>query len=950
MGSLVDRLIQYLEEHPVPPLTMHTILTPSSQIRQWLFLEIAKRKNITMGLKFVEIGEIFPQVASSLEVFCRVYSELAETTSLEIKTYIQDKPHRHLRLTSDLTSLFFSYGKNEKKFFEENPSGWQQEMLQKIFVQGPCKAPVQIDGAPKESIICFGIDFLPDIYWDFLFKAPSLAVFLFSPCAEFWEDICSDRERKNLNRFWKKKGASKAAREELDLYLRSSPKLLANLGKLGRKTLKVLDRFDLETEEIYPDLIPNSALKNIQHSLLTFQQIDKILPDDSVKVYLTGSSLWEEVECLRDQILNLDIPFHEISIMAPNIEPYVPFIEYVFSELIPYRISTVYTASQSLYRQALKKLIELTQGRWDVDQVFELFENPSFYRKKNWDEKALREFKEWTSLVNIQWGVDESHRNRVLAKAFEEKSYRDLGSWEKGIEQLLDTFIYPHPLQINADQLEEFLIAVFKLKNLPLQGEKTLPEWADCLEKLSNEYLFVDETDEKDNVAYQAFCNALRDFRRFKSDHKYPLSVVQHFLERPFYSHINTSLLHAVRIGSLENEAMIPAKAVFLLGMNEESFPRTKSNSSLDLTKGKYNDLSEKDRYLFLQAIFSAEEFLSISYCHLSAEEGKPIGPSLVVQELMESFSENISTGYRSLEKVHFPKKLIWPSSRKAQYPKTEMTISIAELRALARHPWKFYLQKAHGIFLKEPMTGSFAMDKGLLLRKIIEGSLDKRFEDSLFSYGPLGKTLYESTVEEANSQLKQLQEWNLDMVRLSLQESCQKSRRDGSCWTFPAIELDLNGVHVRVVGDIKFASNLGFVCLKDDLQSLLKAWPEALVTAIATGDARIWCPRTGKYKEIAEPLASLTAFVEYYFTCLQSPSPLLLDWADSLLRKDLADFEKAMNREFTFEDPVFQWVLDRIEPLSPAQIYEEWGTYLKNVFGSLAQLYPTRGKNYAEL
>ena len=105
---------------------------------------------------------------------------------------------------------------------------------------------------------------------------------------------------------------------------------------------------------------------------------------------------------------------------------------------------------------------------------------------------------------------------------------------------------------------------------------------------------------------------------------------------------------------------------------------------------------------------------------------------------------------------------------------------------------------------------------------------------------------------------------------------------------------------------------------------------------------------KNGKEKKIEEPAKALQAFLEYYFAALQAPSPLVSDWADSLLRKGGADLEKKMEKGATFEDPLMEWVFARGEVPEARELIQDWEPFLKERFASLIALYPTRGKNHA--
>jgi exonuclease V gamma subunit len=937
LDSLLDQLLQQIDETPLDPLETRTVLVPNGQIKQWLLLEIAKRKGIAMGLKVLEIHQLFPPSLSCLEMFCLIFSALSKSRAPELVSYLNGKKKRILDLAGQLSSLFFKYGEYDASLLEEKKGGWQHEILRKLFIDGPWRLPVQTEVQITESIICFGIDALPPVYWKFLFRCKALSIYLFSPCVDFWADLCTDRERKQLNRYWKKRGAVKTKRDELDQYLRQAPKNLANWGKLGRDTLKIFDQFNLETEEVYPNFEPSSLLKQVQYDLLTFQETQNPKTDDSIKVVLTGSSRLKEIEALRDEILRLQIPYHEISVLAPNIEPYVPLIEFVFGDEIPYRISGFDVAPQSSFRQGLVRLLRLGSGRWEAEEALSLFETPSFYRKQNWDSETLADFRLWVSKVDIEWGLDADHRKDVLNETLGKEAYEDRGSWENGMDLLLESVVYLKPMQVNGERFDALIGILSRLKELNFKGERSLSAWADSLENAAAAFLLADPNDEADSAVLSLFRQLLLDLRSFETVELFPFDVVEHFLIRPCKGKLRSSHLHAVRFSTLEEGAAIPARGLFLIGMDEESFPRVQTSTSLDLLRSKTPDGADRDRYLFLQALFSASEFLRISYGHLSADEGKPVGPSLLVQELLSATGTRISSVYRAPARPEKKKSFVWPPFSKRPLPEGELTLPISELRQLARHPWKFFLQKAHGIYLKDELEESFALQKALLLRSTI----GKSIEAPKVPPGLFGKAMEMDVAEKASEWRLQLEAWQIEPFSLVLRENCTELQPEGCNYAAPPLEFSWDRLKVRLVGEIKQTSLKGLISANEDtLAGALKVWPEALAAALSLNAPQIYMLKNGKIKQLANPHESLKGFIEYYFQCLHAPSPLISDWADALLRKGALELEKKIEKGSLFEDPIMKWVLSHAEMPPAEEIFFSWAPFLKESLRRLIQLY----------
>lgn len=893
LERLAERLMEELDAEQADPLETRTILIPNHQIKQWLLLEIAKKKGIAMGLQMIEPMQLFPPATSALEMFCRIYSALEESQNEQVIAYLEGKKKRKMELAGQLSRLFTRYTQ-----YDLEGSSWQIELFRKVVKQQVWEV--------NEPIICFGIDYLPPLFWEKLLKAPRLSCYFFSPCASFWEDACSDWER-----------------QKLDVAC-DAPRLLGNWGRLARKTLRMFEYTD--TEELYVEPLSTRALGQLQRHLLQFQETKDILADDSIRVVGCGASLEREIEFVREEILRLNVPYHEVSVLAPDIEPYIPWIEYVFGKEIPYRIAGAQIV-QSAFRQGLLHLMNL--GRWDIDSVLALFETPSFYRKQGWDADMLEVFRKWT-VGNVHWGRDSVHRKAHLEEILGPQEFLDVGSWEKGLDQLLEALIFLTPKQVNPDLFEELLRALDLLKTLDLQGEKTLSEWANCLEKAADLCLKVDPDDETDQTMHNHFQALLREMRQSSLDTAYPSEVVQTFLFRPCQGQIHAAELHAVRFSSIEKGALLPAKAVFLIGMDEMSFPKMSIPSSLDLLKGKIPDRAEEDRYLFLEALFAPSESLRISYRHLSPDEGKQVNPSLLVQELMGALQGLKPQIFKAKSYPEIKKHLRFPSFTETALPKGAKQIAVQDLKQLARHPWRFFLKKVQQIQIDEDLEASFALQRGKLVKALSQEEIIKEELPS-----PFQKALHQQAWEKIVERKAQLEEWQIQPFTLVLKEQCQEKQWEGNRLIVPALLLQCEDCTIQLVGEIQNVSLQGIISSKDQIADTLKIWPEALVVAMALNAPQILFLESGKQKTIQNPQEALQAFIVYYFHNLVAPSPLLPQWADSLLRQ--------MKTKCLYEDPVMDWVLARsATPLNEMQ--EVWRPFLKKTFFELIALYPSRG------
>ena len=926
------------------------ILVPNAPIKQWLSLQLGAQ-NIFTGCKICSLEEaLFPEGSpcpTHLEMVCLIYNELQNEPALT--QFLQASPKKKLELAEHLATLFSTYGIHGKSLLGRK-GDWQLTLFEKLFTQGSFRLPVQIFPSLSQKIEdpvhCFGFDSLPEIYWESLHCLAHLNVYLFSPCLHFWEDVSTSWEKRKLIRFWGKKGVSLGVKRELENYLSEAPPLLANWGKLGRETLKTLDRFSFEVFEAYEqaDLKQNTLLHSLQKEIVFFEQRDRLSTpaDESIEILLTGSSKMNEVVALKEEILRLasqhQIPFSEIAVLAPDIRPYAPLIEFLFSDEkseVPYRIFGVDAGLQSSFYQGLNHICNLVDGVWTSEEIIALIETGSVYRRQKWKKGQIDQFTDWVREIFLST------------------------SWKKGIEEKIYRLatLLPHPHQTGTsladlEQLGELLFFLQSLEDdlAPLKSAAySLGQWAEQWELLASKYLFFNAEEEFDVSAWNTFHRQLLYLR--KGDLRmgglsFPFEVIQSSMQQSSSGAIHATHLHAVRIGSIEPGAILPAKALFLIGMDEENFPRKRARSSLNLLKNEplfIPDSPDIDRYLFLQILFAAQDFLKMSYGHLSPDEGKPVGPSLLVEELLKMAPIPCHVASKKTEALQIPVRFSIRSPNPPPFER-ERTLSLSDLLLFARHPWRYYLKKIEGIYLSQQLDPSFPMQRSPLLRSSIRWPLETLLDTQLDlpAAGMFREAFSLDLRERIDDWKEKYKSWETSIVSLSFLETAQEKRQTQGRIECPPLEFDMeDGSSVFLTGEISDALEEGALHFGPDaIGSLLKVWPEVLATSVALGTSQIYFLKNGKVKSIENPKKSLQSFISYYLRCMETISPLLPDWADSLLRKGAESFDGKTE----YEDPIVEWLAPRLDMPPPDVLFTEW-SWLKEVFHDLIALYPVRAK-----
>lgn len=918
------------------PLQKQWILVPSVFLKQWLFVQLAK-KSPTEGIAGYKICTLdaifstrFSQIPKPFEMRCLIYEALSQEWSPEVSVFLARFKKNRMHLADHLASLFFSYGKYGLPLGGES---WQIRLFKALFENSKFHLPFQLLPHEKwegDVLHCFGFDSLPPLFWLFLQSAPSHLFYSFSPCYHFWEDVRTDFEQSKLMREGKRKGVSLHSLTQMDAYLSSAPSLLANLGKLARETMKSFDIQLLDAEIAYAPLSYNTQLSSIQAGIVSFEKMapKKDLPDDSIQIFQTGASLLREVEVVAEEILNLvynkGLKFSEMGLFAPDMGPYIPFLECIFSQKeIPYRFPSVSVERKSPFYQGIHRLFALVKGKWNQENLCTLFENCAFFRKARFDSQEIASCTQW------------------ICEALQHTS-----DWESGFSKWLTSSLtlFPSPRRevenLSQFDLLEQCVGLLQSLHEDCQGmleERSLEKWAMKWEEMAEKYLCHDSSDEIDVAAWESFNAMIRQMKRSYVQGIYPFEVIEDCFLKPIHSSIHGNHLHAVCCASMQEGAAVPFRAIFMMGMDEESFPRKKQPSSLDLAR-KDPDPSDIDRYSFLQLLLQAQEFLRVSYRHVSPDDGRPIGPSIVVQELMrESFVEIVVS--KPCIKNEAPKEFLF--SLECPSPKApckNRALSLADLTAFARHPWKYYLKKVERIFLQDRKERSFASARSGLVRASLQWPLESVFSSRKETLPARFDEAFFLDVEEKRREFQeQLGKWGKKMCSFAFLETAREPSE------FLPLQIGLSdGSIVSLKGEIPLALEDGALHLGDDkISSLLKVWPEVLALLTALERSEIYFLKSGKIKSVQNPKESLQRFIEYFLLCEESLSPLIPDWADVLLRKKAEDF----SAEFAYEDAVNEWMMPRLDLPEADRLFQNWG-WLKTSFEGLISLYPTRGKN----
>ena len=555
-----------------------------------------------------------------------------------------------------------------------NQPHWHRANMHTAFASTLNKG--QFSGKLPKRLFVFGISALPPGYVEALHalgQQCDVHLMITNPCRYYWGDIRDARYLAKIKADRFRDGMNPELPESLD---QSTNPLLASMGKLGRDYLYQLQELasgDNPVNEIdaFEDIPTNSLLHHIQQDILELHDSSgsrtAIETNDSSLTFHGCHSPLREVEVLHDHLLHLfnndpTLTPRDVIVMVPDIDSYSPFLQAVFDRgyderYIPFALSDRSASQEHPVLGAFQKLLTLDQSRASGPELIELLEVKALQARYNLDAAGLATLSQWVEEAGIRWGFNPDHQAQFDIPSREENT------WLFGLRRMLLGYAMPQGMGLYNDVLPTDLVQGMNAELAgsladfvescewllqELQASRTADGWTVFLNQLLERFFLPDETDEQ---ALQSIRQALESFRQHLTDAQFteslPRAVMVDWLQEHLGNTRNSQrfLAGQVNICTLMPMRSIPFKVVCLLGMNDSAYPRSLPPMGFDLMARhpRRGDRSrrEDDRYLFLEALLSAQEELYISYVSRNIRDDSPKFPSVLVTELQNLIRES---------------------------------------------------------------------------------------------------------------------------------------------------------------------------------------------------------------------------------------------------------------------------------------------------------------------
>lgn len=700
MQQLAARLADKQLQQPLPPMQPETIMVQSNELARWLNLWLAAHHSVAAHIDFpfpsAWLWKLFRKVWSDVprespyatdamawQIFKQIptISQTAEFAPIQRYLGNQTDPCKAYDLSQRIADSFDQYLMYRPDWIAKWEGGekpnWQAalwqlltqhdaEPLHRASLLKRMQTALDDGSFPIEllppRISIFGLTALPPVYLDLLAAIADFTevdIYLLSPSEHYWADLTSRKQQ---------------ARQLL-LLEENAPEveghpLLASLGRLGQTFFAQLQDKPHEAENLFVPPEPTNLLSQLQSDIYELatdgSQITVASDDDSLQIHACHSPL-REAEVLHDQLLQLFQQHPELSptgvlVMTPDIEGYSPAIEAVFSSqpderYIPFSIANRGDAQQQSVITAFDSFLRLPQSRFDVESIMALLECVAVQRRFFISSQALEWIREWLLKTYTRWGF-----------SAEDKAALDLpitadNTWRNGLDRLLLGYAMPSNQDDNwqlfngqlpvggisgerakiVAQLTLFIEQLAAMRD-DFKRPRSPADWQQCLLKWQESMLLVD--DEAEQLQLEAILNALQQLADSanigKFDETIGIDVVRDWLKLhivlPTAEH--RFMGRGVTFCDMVPMRSIPFDVVCMVGMNDSCFPRRQPKPGFDLLSSDYRagDRSRRDddRYLFLEALLSAEKHLYISYVGASIHDNSVIPPSVLVSDLRD--------------------------------------------------------------------------------------------------------------------------------------------------------------------------------------------------------------------------------------------------------------------------------------------------------------------------
>ncbi|MCL7714813.1 exodeoxyribonuclease V subunit gamma [Stenotrophomonas mori] len=711
-----------------PLLAADTVLIPQVAMRRWLQSTLAAEYGIAANLEFLTPGEFVARALKAnvpgehddlgaAGLHWRLYAALTDDTLMRqpamagLRAYLErdggagGDPLRCWALAAELGAVFEKYQAWRRDWLLRWEAGADhddpQALLWRRIAAGRQHRARRINdylarfegasqplpqGLPSRLFAFAALNVSPDVLRVIATQARvgTLHFYLPTPTRAWWGDLQTLSER-----------LRGGVEDPFGSAAGENP-LLQAWGAAGRDFMAVLGSYEVVHPSgeiaayVDPELRDGPTLDQggLRDSLLHRLQADLFhrraaplaplrpalrLDDPSVQVHACHTRL-REMQVLHDQLRALlddprfDPPLEprQIAVLAPDIDPYVPYLESVFGgrgggeEHIPWALADASPLQGEPLADVFVQLLGLPVSRFGRNEILDLLASPPLAAAAGLDAAAFERLHGWLQAAGARWGLDAAHRGQHQAPR------DDACTWQFALDRLLLGHasgsdrdlagVAPWP-ELEGGALAA-LDALVRLLRVLARHQKTLAEalppaqWRQRLLGLLDALLPEPPADASTQRALERLRKLIHAFAEDAANAGFDAPVPAEAVRAHFAAVLSEAdtraplLTGGVSFGRMVPMRLLPFRVICVLGLGDGDFPRrdpaaglSRLTAELGSPRRRHGDrsLREDDRFLFLQLLASAQDVFYLSYLGADARDGSRREPSVLVSELIDA-------------------------------------------------------------------------------------------------------------------------------------------------------------------------------------------------------------------------------------------------------------------------------------------------------------------------
>ena len=405
-------------------------------------------------------------------------------------------------------------------------------------------------------------------------------------------------------------------------------KLLNEDEKIETVNLNKLNRFKNEELIYLENYLYNLKIKKYEKEI------------KNINVFLSKNQ-YSEIEYVAKNIIKLvknnNYKFNEIGIITKNVNTYSSLIKAIFTKYeIPVFIDEKKDLNQNILIRYILSILEIIIKNYSYESVFN-------YLKINFsefDEDDIFKLEKYC----IKYGI----KNNKFKKDFIYEINKEEINYLNELRKKIINPIINLEKKINKKQNVKNIIKELYLFLINENIENKLNK---KIKELENKNNF--ELAKEYKISYEIIINIFDEISNIFNDEEFTLDnfykIFKIGLKNSSLGKIPASQ-DGVTVGDTERSRTHKVKAIFIIGLNDGSFPNVNKDEgfindtdrevlkekNIELAKGTLENLYD-DNFNIYKAFTTAEEKIFLSYCQ-SDTDGKSLRPSTLILKIKKIF------------------------------------------------------------------------------------------------------------------------------------------------------------------------------------------------------------------------------------------------------------------------------------------------------------------------